>query len=121
MLAPHLFTLARTPCQEVLMYLRDSPAWVTGVGAHELLGTVMITYQRKIMSYLLHFNVMLFLGKLVTFTFRILFTPVRVTRTPYFFRMPVTDKVVIHPWPKNDALAGKAFLSHQEQHWEGHE
>lgn len=42
MLAPHLLTLARTPCQEVLRYLRDHPAWVTGVGAYDLLGTVMI-------------------------------------------------------------------------------
>lgn len=64
MLAPHLLTLARTPCQEVLVYLWDSPAWVTGVGAYDPLGTVMIPYQRKITSYLLHFNVMLFWGEI---------------------------------------------------------
>lgn len=62
--------------------------WVTDVPAHGPLALLRSHYQGKITSYLLHFNVMYFGEKLITFMFSILFTPVRWTRTPYFLRMP---------------------------------
>lgn len=120
MLAPHLLTLARTPCQEVLMYLRDSPTWVIDVRAYGSLALLWSHYQRKITLYLLPFNVMYFGGKLVTFMFSVLFTPVRLTRTPHCFRMP--DNRQSHHIP-----LAKEWCSGREgsplwpgvQHWEG--